>query len=78
MACSPLGCYTWATTWEQYAIGSSSKNSMVRACAGVSCSNCWESRALTGHIADTYYCIVDLHAITMPHEPKDLLEATRR
>ena len=31
-----------------------------------------------GSAADTYYCIVDLHAITMPHEPKDLLEATRR
>ena len=31
-----------------------------------------------GSDADTYYCIVDLHAITMPHEPKDLLEATRR
>ena len=28
--------------------------------------------------ADTYYCIVDLHAITMPHQPQDLLNATRR
>ena len=28
--------------------------------------------------ADTFYCIVDLHAITMPHQPQDLLEATRR
>ncbi len=28
--------------------------------------------------ADTYFTIVDLHAITMPHEPRELLEATRR
>ncbi|CAL8465216.1 g4751 [Coccomyxa elongata] len=27
---------------------------------------------------DTYFCVVDLHAITMPHEPRDLLEATRK
>ena len=29
-------------------------------------------------LADTFYCIVDLHAITMPHQPQDLLDATRR
>ncbi len=29
-------------------------------------------------LADTFFCVVDLHAITMPHEPKDLLEATRK
>lgn len=28
--------------------------------------------------ADTFFCVVDLHAITLPHEPKDLLEATRK
>lgn len=28
--------------------------------------------------ADTFYCIVDMHAITVQHDPKDLLEATRR
>ena len=28
--------------------------------------------------ADTYFCVVDMHAITLPHEPKELLEATRR
>ncbi|KAK9804611.1 hypothetical protein WJX73_008036 [Symbiochloris irregularis] len=27
---------------------------------------------------DTFYCIVDMHAITLQHEPKELLEATRR
>ena len=26
---------------------------------------------------DTFYCVVDLHAITMPHDPKELLAATR-
>jgi len=26
---------------------------------------------------DTFYCVVDLHAITAPHEPKLLAEATR-
>jgi len=26
---------------------------------------------------DTYFMVVDLHAITLPHNPKDLLEATR-
>ena len=28
--------------------------------------------------ADTFFCVVDLHAITLPHEPRDLLEATRK
>lgn len=28
-------------------------------------------------IYDTYFMVVDLHAITMPHEPKDLLQSTR-
>ncbi len=28
--------------------------------------------------ADTFFCVVDLHAITLPHEPGDLLEATRK
>ena len=28
--------------------------------------------------ADTFFCVVDLHAVTLPHEPKDLLEATRK
>ncbi|KAK9903497.1 hypothetical protein WJX75_007274 [Coccomyxa subellipsoidea] len=27
---------------------------------------------------DTFFCVVDMHAITMPHEPRDLLEATRK
>ncbi|KAI3433298.1 hypothetical protein D9Q98_003117 [Chlorella vulgaris] len=26
---------------------------------------------------DTFFCVVDLHAITMPHEPRALLDATR-
>jgi tryptophanyl-tRNA synthetase len=26
---------------------------------------------------DTFFCVVDLHAITVAHEPKKLLEATR-
>ena len=26
--------------------------------------------------ADTFFCVVDLHAITVPHEPKDLREAS--
>eukprot|EP00889_Picochlorum_renovo_P005074 jgi/Picre1/32104/NNA_007452.t1 len=26
---------------------------------------------------DTYFMVVDLHAITLPHNPKELLEATR-
>lgn len=26
---------------------------------------------------DTFYCVVDLHAITLPHDPKALLESTR-
>ena len=29
-------------------------------------------------LADTFFTIVDLHAITMPHEPVELLAATRR
>lgn len=29
-------------------------------------------------LADTFFCVVDMHAITMPHEPRDLLEATRK
>ena len=35
-------------------------------------------RMLTHAFADTYFCVVDLHAITMPHDPKDLKEASRR
>lgn len=27
---------------------------------------------------DTFFCVVDLHAITSPHEPQELLESTRR
>ena len=27
--------------------------------------------------ADTYFCVVDLHAVTLPHEPADLGAATR-
>ncbi|KAL3150688.1 Tryptophan--tRNA ligase, chloroplastic/mitochondrial [Trebouxia sp. C0010 RCD-2024] len=27
---------------------------------------------------ETYFCVVDLHAITLPHEPKALLESTRK
>ena len=27
--------------------------------------------------ADTYFCVVDLHAITLPHNPTDLRDATR-
>ena len=27
--------------------------------------------------ADTYFCVVDLHAVTLPHEPADLRAATR-
>ena len=27
--------------------------------------------------AETFFCVVDLHAITLPHEPKALLQATR-
>jgi len=27
---------------------------------------------------DTYFCVVDMHAITMPHDPMDLREASRR
>lgn len=26
---------------------------------------------------DTYFCVVDLHAITLPHDPKELLASTR-
>lgn len=26
---------------------------------------------------DTFFCVVDLHAITVPHDPKELREATR-
>lgn len=26
--------------------------------------------------ADTFFCVVDLHAITMPHDPKALREAS--
>ncbi|KAK9805159.1 hypothetical protein WJX72_002664 [[Myrmecia] bisecta] len=26
---------------------------------------------------DTFFCVVDLHAITMPHEPKELYQSTR-
>ena len=26
---------------------------------------------------DAFFCVVDLHAITLPHEPRDLLAATR-
>ena len=37
-----------------------------------SCSLC------IGATADTFFTIVDLHAITMPHEPRELLEASRR
>lgn len=25
---------------------------------------------------DTFFCVVDLHAITLPHEPKELLHST--
>ena len=28
--------------------------------------------------ADTFFCVVDMHAITLPHEPQALLDATRR
>jgi tryptophanyl-tRNA synthetase len=27
--------------------------------------------------ADTFYCVVDLHAITAPHDPVELRAATR-
>lgn len=26
---------------------------------------------------DTYFCVVDLHAITMPHDPQELVKSTR-
>jgi tryptophanyl-tRNA synthetase len=26
---------------------------------------------------ENYFCVVDLHAITVPHEPKDLAESTK-
>jgi tryptophanyl-tRNA synthetase len=25
---------------------------------------------------ENFFCVVDLHAITMPHDPKDLAEST--
>ena len=28
-------------------------------------------------LAETYFMVVDLHAITLPHDPKELLSATR-
>jgi tryptophanyl-tRNA synthetase len=27
---------------------------------------------------ETYFCVVDLHAITVPHEPLELRESTRK
>lgn len=27
-------------------------------------------------VTENYFCVVDLHAITMPHDPKDLEEST--
>jgi len=31
----------------------------------------------TTTITENFFCVVDLHAITMPHEPKDLAESTK-
>lgn len=28
-------------------------------------------------VTENFFCVVDLHAITMPHEPKELLESTK-
>ena len=30
------------------------------------------------HDHDTFFCVVDLHAITVPHDPAQLAENTRR
>lgn len=29
------------------------------------------------HFADTFFCVVDLHAITVPHDPAELCASTR-
>jgi hypothetical protein len=31
----------------------------------------------TKTVSENFFCVVDLHAITMPHEPKDLAESTK-
>jgi tryptophanyl-tRNA synthetase len=31
----------------------------------------------TSTITENFFCVVDLHAITMPHDPKDLDESTK-
>jgi tryptophanyl-tRNA synthetase len=37
-----------------------------------------EQRDEEGNIVpiENFFCVVDLHAITMPHDPKDLEEST--
>ena len=44
------------------------------------CERCMHTvlQPLVSTTADTFFTIVDLHAITMPHEPRELLEASRR
>lgn len=31
----------------------------------------------TTTVTENFFCVVDLHAITMPHDPKDLAESTK-
>ena len=31
----------------------------------------------TSTVTENFFCVVDLHAITMPHDPKDLDESTK-
>lgn len=42
------------------------------------CAQMLHTAAHPRHVrADTFYCVVDLHAITVPHDPVELRAATR-
>ena len=57
--------------WQQLSWTRPSHHSFPTACS----STLYHDKSCC--CAETYFCVVDLHAITLPHEPTALLEATR-
>jgi len=73
-------CADWCADW----CAASSLTCDYRSAGQHSC-HCRRCRAAAGsavclsypQLADTFYCVVDLHAITAPHDPVELRSATR-
>ena len=54
------------------------ESGLARQHQGYTCTELGQHVRWPRACADTFFCVVDLHAITLPHDPKDLLEATRK